>query len=74
MNHVNAYNTIFAHLRDGLYPRENHTEFKADLKKYYNLEDNPKFEDLFRLSWDYGHAYGYSEVLTYFHELVVLVV
>jgi hypothetical protein len=48
-------------------------EFKQGLKDKYKLQDNPKFDELYRISWEYGHSSGYNEVELYFSELVNLI-
>ena len=48
-------------------------DLKEFLAKKYDVEDNPKFEQCFRLAWDYGHSAGYYEVEGCFIELVDLI-
>jgi hypothetical protein len=48
-------------------------EFKADLFKELEIEDNPKAEKLFAQAWRRGHANGYSEIYTEACELVDLI-
>jgi hypothetical protein len=48
-------------------------EFRQDLFKVYEVEDNPKKEKCFSLAWEHGHSAGYTEVLSYFHDFVELI-
>lgn len=48
-------------------------QFKQDLFDAYEIADHPKREKLWSLAWDMGHSSGYTEVLTYFDELVELI-
>jgi hypothetical protein len=70
---ASAYNLIFNNIEDGLYEKSDISQFKLDLLKAYEVENNPKADKCFNLAWEYGHAYGYSEVLTYFDELMELI-
>lgn len=40
-------------------------DFKAALAKELGLAGHPKYDVLFRLAWEEGHASGYSEVANY---------
>ncbi len=40
--------------------------------KEHRLERGPKFDKVWRLAWDYGHASGFDEVKNYFDELAEL--
>jgi hypothetical protein len=48
-------------------------EFKDDLFAQFNVTDNPKRFKCFELAWDKGHAYGHSEVYSYFSDFVELI-
>ena len=46
---------------------------KAVVAEEYDLPlDHPKFEKAFDIAWSYGHGSGYSDVESYFMELVEL--
>jgi hypothetical protein len=47
--------------------------FKMKLGIEYEVTDNKKFDECFRLAWDYGHSSGLHEVESYFSELVELI-
>ena len=51
-----------AHLEDR---RRLEKAFKDDLLADLNLTGHPQAEILFNLAWDYGHANGFEEVLSY---------
>ena len=48
-------------------------EFQDDLFAEFNVTDNPKRFKCFELAWDKGHAYGHSEVYSYFSDFVELI-
>ena len=48
-------------------------EFKEDLAKEFEVENNPKFEKCFELAWSFGHSSGLNEVKIYFADLVELI-
>ncbi len=39
-----------------------HNKFREDLFKYYGVENNPKKELLFNISWEHGHSEGLYSV------------
>lgn len=47
--------------------------FKKDLFKVYGVEGNPKADHAFSLSYQYGHAEGFSEIEWFFQDLVDLI-
>lgn len=47
--------------------------FKAQLFKDLGIENNPKRDTLYRIAWEWGHAYGLSEVRVYAEDLVELI-
>ena len=53
--------------------RKEHERFKARLFKKHEVENNPKREACYKLAWDYGHSSGFSEVESYFSDLVELI-
>ncbi len=48
-------------------------QFRDRLFAEHGVEKNPKREACFALAWEFGHAYGYSEVEHYFAQLVTLI-
>lgn len=48
-------------------------EFRVDLAIEHGLVDHPKEKILFEMAWSHGHASGYSEVVTFYEELVNLI-
>jgi len=48
-------------------------EFKNDLFEYHGVTDNPKAGKCYGIAYDYGHAYGYSEIASHFDTLVDLI-
>lgn len=48
-------------------------EFKCDLFKDLDIEDNPKRELLYDKAWEMGHAYGLSEVYSKACDMVDLI-
>lgn len=48
-------------------------EFENDLYKEFQVENNPKKEDCFRIAWGYGHDSGLNSVYEYFFDLVDLI-
>lgn len=48
-------------------------EFKADLFECHGVTNNPKAQRAFEIAWDHGHAGGFSDVETYFSDLVDLI-
>ena len=49
-------------------------EWEQWLFKEYEVEENPKKEKCFALSWEEGHASGYEEVENYFSKFVDLII
>lgn len=47
--------------------------FKKDLFEDFGIVTNDKREKLFEIAWEYGHAYGYSEVYIYAERLAYLI-
>lgn len=45
---------------------------KALLAADEGLTDHPKLDKLYQLAWDHGHASGWGEVESYFHEFAEL--
>ncbi len=52
---------------------EKEAAFKAQLFKDLGIEDHPKKDILYRIAWEWGHAYGLHEVRTYAEDLVELI-
>jgi hypothetical protein len=48
-------------------------EFKNDLFVEFGVENNPKREQCYGIAYDIGHSGGFSEVYTYFDQLVGLI-
>lgn len=48
-------------------------EFKRDLFKDLDIEDNPKRELLYDKAWEMGHAYGFYEVYSKACDMVDLI-
>lgn len=53
--------------------KELYNLFEEDIARVYIVSDHPKKDLLFRLAWDYGHALGIHEVLSYYDEMVELI-
>lgn len=71
---MSAYATIYARIEEGKYKTHDGIgAFSNDLKEVYGLQDNPKFDLLFSISWERGHAHGLTDVLGVFNDLVELV-
>lgn len=49
------------------------SDFRNYLYSKFDVVDNPKNLKCFELAWTYGHSSGYSEVESYFHDLVELI-
>ena len=49
------------------------TELRERLARKHDLPIGPRFEAVWRLAWEYGHACGLREVEIYFADLVPLV-
>lgn len=48
--------------------------FEYELREHLGIPaDHPKWSKLYYLAWDYGHAYGYSEVVNIAEDLVDLI-
>jgi hypothetical protein len=75
MESMSKYQIIYERIKQKKYDnsKKGEVEFANDLKEVYGLQDNPKFSTLFDIAWDFGHAYGYAEVLHYFDEMVELI-
>lgn len=50
-----------------------HAQYKADLFEEHDVTDNPKKDLLYSKAYDLGHSAGYSEVASYFGDLVELI-
>ena len=61
---ADLYNAEEKHLRD---------LWINDLYEEYGVKDNPKADDAYHLAYEYGHAYGYSNIENYFSDLVELI-
>lgn len=48
-------------------------EFKAALEKEYYTWDNPKKDRLWAIAYELGHSAGFSEIESYYSDLVDLV-
>ncbi len=48
-------------------------KFEADLAELHGVTGNPKASLLFAKAWDLGHSSGYSEVASYYDDLVCLI-
>ncbi|MCY9544811.1 hypothetical protein M5X00_26030 [Paenibacillus alvei] len=71
---MSAYATIYLRIDEGKYKtNEGIFTFRNDLKEVYGLQANPKFDLLFSISWEQGHAHGLTDVLGVFNDLVELV-
>lgn len=44
--------------------------FKDTLEKEFGVQANPKANLLFEKAWANGHAYGFSEILNHYEDLV----
>jgi hypothetical protein len=53
--------------------RDNEALFREDLFKYHDVENNPKRDLCYRISYSRGHAYGMHEIAGVFEELVDLI-
>ena len=49
------------------------TQFKADLEKQFQVQDNPKKDKLWDLAWEYGHSYDLTEFFHYYNDMVELI-
>lgn len=47
-------------------------EHKARLGAEYGLAKHPKFDALYNLAWQYGHASDWNEVEMYFDDMAKL--
>lgn len=47
-------------------------EFRRDMFEHYGVTGHPKVETAYRIAWEHGHSAGYSEVDSYFSELLEL--
>lgn len=47
-------------------------KLRADLAAEHGVSGHPKEPKLWALAWDYGHAYGASEIRSHYDELVEL--
>lgn len=71
---MSEYATIYAHIETGKYLyRDGTSKFYNDLKEVYGLQDHPKFDLLYSISWERGHAHGLTDVLGVFNDLVELI-
>jgi hypothetical protein len=48
-------------------------QFKMDLFSEHGVTGHPKAELCYAKAWEHGHAYGLSEVATYFEDFVELI-
>lgn len=48
-------------------------EVKDRVAKSYGLKRDAKFDRVWAIAWDHGHAYGLAEVESYFSDLVDLI-
>lgn len=48
-------------------------DFREDIFKEFDVENNPKREKCFSLAWEHGHSSGFSDVYYYFADLVELI-
>jgi len=46
---------------------------KVNLERKYGVEGHPKADLIFQLAWEYGHSSGWSEVETYYIDLVEII-
>lgn len=60
-------------VNNGEFGAHDYEKFKKSLFEEYDVVNNQKAEMCFGLAWQYGHAYGYSEILNYFSDLVDLI-
>lgn len=51
---------------------EKEEAFKLQLFKDLGIENHPKRDILYRIAWEWGHAYGLGEVKIYAEDLVEL--
>jgi hypothetical protein len=72
---IKEFKTIENRIKEGLYGYDavGKELFRQDLFVEYNVRSHPKANKLFSLAWGYGHANGFSEVLSYFSEMVELI-
>ncbi|TVX85993.1 hypothetical protein [Paenibacillus agilis] len=71
---MSEYATIYARIEEGKYKTHDGIgSFRNDLMEVYRLKHNTKFELLFDISWEHGHAHGLTDVLGMFEDLVELV-
>ena len=47
--------------------------FKSDLEQYFGITGHPKAGKCFDLAYFYGHSSGYSDIFTYYADLVDLI-
>lgn len=59
-----------AHIKEGL---EIKKQFRESLEEEFGVIGHPKRHELWKLAWEYGHSGGFSEVLNYYQDLVVLI-
>ena len=50
-----------------------HEEFRTDIFREFGVDGNPKKDKCFSIAWEHGHAYGYSDVYSYFSDIVELI-
>lgn len=48
-------------------------DLRASLETEFSMTGHPKAEKLWKLAWDYGHAYGDNDIRGYYIDLVELV-
>ena len=54
---------------------ENRKALKAKLQEEHGVpEDHPRADKLFELAWQYGHAFGETEVSNHYEEFLALLV
>ena len=47
-------------------------ELRASLELEHGMAGHPKSNELWKLAWEYGHAYGAHEVRSYYDDMVEL--
>jgi hypothetical protein len=52
--------------------RQETDAFRARLEEENDIVGHPKADKLWSLAWEYGHAYGYTEVKSYYVEMMEL--